>query len=689
MTGRGMWFRAAAVAVVMATTGGAALAADPLKPESLLSWKWPGDPQVSPDGRRVAYVLQTSVEEGAKYAGDIWAATQGGQPQALITHPGDDRFPRWSPDGKRLAFISNRSGKNQVWILEQEGEPWRLTDGVTPVSAFAWSPDGSRIALIANPAKPGEDKPDYKAPKQVALITDRLVFRNDGAPGFRSDDINQIWTVGLPADRSAQKPTQITRDAFPHADLEWAPDGRRIYFTANDNPEPDYAYFDSEILSVAADGGSAPTRVTNRVGQDGDGVISPDGRSIAYFGDDATPPIKAYEEPKLYIKRLGANEAPRVVVLPHGAGDAVATDSAPPKVPNNTIAWSADGRSVYFRAAHEGRADLYRADVASLKAERVTRSLNGDLASFTLGGADKAAILYSTPTSPPDIYWLDVRSGRTDPVTRDGARNARLGGVSQVQERWVNSFDGQRIQYWIGTPPNFDASKKYPAILYIHGGPHTMYGKTYFHEFQVLANAGYVVIYGNPRGSTGYGQDFGNIIQHKYPGDDAKDLIATVDDAATLGFIDTDRLGVAGGSGGGVLSSWLIGIYPDKFKAAVVERAVLDWSSMIGTDISLNYSTVWFKDYPWRDRQPYIDRSSISLVEKVKTPALIIHNAEDYRVPVQQAYQYYTSLKLLKKPAKLAVFPNSSHGMSRDGTPEQRVTRLKLITDWFDGYLKK
>ncbi|MGZ8371177.1 MAG: alpha/beta hydrolase family protein, partial [Caulobacteraceae bacterium] len=267
--------------------------------------------------------------------------------------------------------------------------------------------------------------------------------------------------------------------------------------------------------------------------------------------------------------------------------------------------------------------------------------------------------------------------------------NIAPAATGKIQERWVTSFDGQRIQSWIITPPDFDASRKYPAILYIHGGPHAMYGKTYFHEFQVLANAGYVVIFGNPRGSTGYGQEFGNIIQHKYPGDDARDLIATVDDAATLGFIDTNRLGVAGGSGGGVLTSWIIGTYPDKFQAAVAERGIYDWSSEMGTDISLLYSTVWFADYPWRDPKPYIEHSSIYLVEKVKTPVLIIHNAEDYRVPVQQAYQYYTALKLLKKPAKLAVFPNSSHGMSRDGTPEQRVERLKLITGWFDGYLKK
>jgi dipeptidyl aminopeptidase/acylaminoacyl peptidase len=684
-----VWRKLAGTAMAAAALGLASAAAGqskaPLKPETLLNWSFVGDPQIAPDGRRVAYVVTRSADEGTKYAGDVWLAQPGEAPRALTTHPANDRTPRWSPDGRRLAFLSNRSGKSQVWILEAQGEPWQLTDSKTDISGYEWSPDGGRIAFVANPPKP-EEKPGEKSKAPVMLTTERLVFRNDGTPGWKSDEINQIWVVSLPAAPAATAARQITTDAFPHEGLAWAPDGRTIYFSTNDTPDPDYSYFDSEILAVAADGSGKPKRVTNRRGPDTDPAVSPDGKWLAYFGSDIGERMKAYEPEVLYVRNLSSGEV-RPVQLPHGAGDGMALDAFAPKLPTNNLAWSHDGRSIYFTAAWHGRVRLYRTDSRTLKTTPVEGLAEGHIHSFTLGGGDRVAAVYSTQTAPDDVWLMDGKAPQR--LTGHGQANVAPVTLGQPSEHWVPSFDGTRIQYWIIRPPNFDPRRKHPAILYIHGGPHSMYGQGFFHEFQTLANAGYVVIYGNPRGSTGYGGEFGNIIQHKYPGDDAKDLMATVDDAIRMGFVDPERLGVAGGSGGGVLSSWLIGTYPDRFKAAVVERAVLNWASMIGTDISLNMATVWFEDYPWRNPEPYFRRSSISLVEKVKTPALIIHNAEDYRVPVQQAYEYYTSLKLLKKPARLVVFPNSSHGMSRDGTPEQRVARLKLITDWFDGYLKK
>lgn len=681
-----VWFRAAAcVSALISVWAAPALAQQaPLKAESLLAWSFVGDPQIAPDGRRVAYVVERAAEEGSKYAGDIWLAQPGAPPRALTTHPAHDRNPRWSPDGRRLAFLSNRSGRTQVWVLEAEGEPWQLTELKTDVQFFEWAPDGGRIALVANPPKVGE-KEGEKTKPPVMLSTERLVYRNDGTPGLRPDEINQIWVAPVGAAPAVGEARAITSDAFPHNGLEWSPDGRTLYFSANDTPEPDYAYFESEILSVAADGSAKPRRVTDRRGPDTNPKVSPDGKWLAFFGSDAAEPLKAYEPDRLYIRNLATGET-RTAALEHGVGDSMLLDAPAPKLPSTSLQWSRDGRAVYFTAAWQGRVRLYRTDARSLQTQAVPALGEGHVGSFTLGGGDRIAAVYSTQTSPDDVYLIS--GARAERLSAHGQSNVSAMALGQPSEHWVSSFDGRRIQYWILKPPNFDASKTYPAILYIHGGPHAMYGQGFFHEFQTLADAGYVVIYGNPRGSTGYGGEFGNVIQYKYPGDDAKDLIATVDDAARMGFIDVARLGVAGGSGGGVLSSWLIGAYPDRFKAAVVERAVLNWASMVGTDISLMTTRVWFRDYPWKDPRPYFERSSISLVEKVKAPVLIIHNAEDYRVPVQQAYEYYTSLKLLKKPARLVVFPSSSHGMSREGTPEQRVARLNLIRNWFDQHLK-
>jgi len=683
----------AAVAVVGLLAVGAATAQAPrkLEPDSLMTWKWVGDPQISPDGKRVAYTLQGAESDGTRYSGDIWVVPAGGgEARPLVTHPANDRSARWSPDGRYLAFLSNRSGKTQIWVLEAEGEPWQLTDSVTDVSSFAWSPDGRRIAFVATPPKPGEDKPDYKAPKQVVFTTERLNFRNDGTPGWRSEDINQVFTVAFPSDRSKVRPAQITKDAFDHNDLQWSADGGSIYFSTNDKGEDqDYVRWDSEILVVAADGSSAPRRVTDRRGPDSAPRLSPDGKMLAWIGGDVdATALKAYDPDKLYIRPVAGGPA-REVKFQDSAGDSVTTDSASPRSPSQSLEWSRDGRSVIVRSAWHGRTNLYRVDARTLKVELLSKGFDGDLSAFDVGGpgAGRVAAVYSSPTQPGDLYMVEPGGPRR--LTRHGEGSVAGVTLGQFQERWVNSFDGTRIQYWIITPPNFDRTKKYPAILYIHGGPHAMYGQTFFHEFQVLANAGYVVIYGNPRGSTGYGAEFGNIIQHRYPGDDAKDLLATVDDAVSLGFIDDRRLGVAGGSGGGVLSSWLIGTWPDRFQAAVVERAVLDWRQMMGSDIPLTVSQSWFPKFPWEDPEAYQRRSPISLVHRVKTPVLIIHNQEDYRVPLGQALDYYGSLKAQRKEAKLAVFPNSSHGMSRDGTPEQRITRLKLIVEWFDRYLKK
>ena len=679
---------AAAAALAFAPVATRAESPRRLEPESLLTWKWPGDPQVSPDGSRVAYVLFTAAEKGTKYAGDLWTVpTAGGEPRPLTTHAANDRMPRWSPDGRMLAFLSNRSGKSQIWILESEGEPWQLTDSVADVGPFAWAPDGRRIAYAGVPPKPGEGEPEYEAPKQVFFATERLNFRNDGTPGFRSEDVDQIFTVALPADRSKVKPLQVTRDAFEHGDLQWTADGTRLLFVANDEADPDRAPWEAEILVVPADGSAAPARVTGRRGGDHTPRLSPDGQRLAYFGADVDPANwLAYDPDRLHLRTLGSSEPPRVVAIPGEAGDGVIGDSAPPKTPGQALAWSADGRHVYFRGAWQGRAHLWRADASTLAVENAASGFDGDLASFSLGGGSIVA-LYSSPESPGDLYAVEPGGPRR--LTRHGESNLAGIALAEIEERWVDSFDGRRIQYWILTPPGLDRSRKHPAILYIHGGPHAMYGRTFFHEFQVLAGAGYVVVYGNPRGSSGYGAEFGNVIQRRYPGDDAKDLLATLDDAIALGFIDEGRLGVAGGSGGGVLGSWLIGNWPDRFQAALVERAVLDWRQMMGSDIPLVIGRSWFRDFPWADPQDYAARSSISLVERVKTPVLLLHNAEDYRVPLGQALDYYASLKAQGKEAKLAVFPASSHGMSRDGTPEQRIARLKLILEWFDRYLKR
>ncbi|MCG8456750.1 MAG: S9 family peptidase, partial [Holophagales bacterium] len=264
--------------------------------------------------------------------------------------------------------------------------------------------------------------------------------------------------------------------------------------------------------------------------------------------------------------------------------------------------------------------------------------------------------------------------------------NRQLEGAYElrgVEERWIESFDGPEIQGWLMTPPGFDPERRYPLVLYIHGGPHTMYGTSFFHEFQLLAHAGYLVLYTNPRGSTGYGSDFGNIIQYRYPGDDYHDLMAAVDAVLERGFADPHRLAVAGGSGGGLLTGWIVG-KTDRFAAAAAQRNVTNWHSFVGTaDLNRFFVDTWFRATPWEDPGEYLRRSPLRYADRITTPLLLIHSEQDYRTPLEQSLQLYTALRMQEKTARLVIFPEESHGLSRTGRPSHRIARLEHILEWF------
>jgi dipeptidyl aminopeptidase/acylaminoacyl peptidase len=343
-------------------------------------------------------------------------------------------------------------------------------------------------------------------------------------------------------------------------------------------------------------------------------------------------------------------------------------------------------------AADRGQDHLYEVDLKSGDFAPRTRFRQGDLREFSVSRNGNVAVTFSSPTRPADIYSFALPTAGDDSwkeVSSVGPSLAPAGGFSPYEEIWFDSFDGQHIQAWVIKPPGFDPARRYPAVLYIHGGPHAMYGTGFFHEFQFLAQSGFVVLITNPRGSTGYGGKFANVIQYRYPGDDYRDLMTGVDRLLERGYVDGKRLGVAGGSGGGLLTSWTVG-QTDRFAAAVAERAVTNWHSFVGTsDLNYWFVTHWFRDLPWRDSADYLARSPLTNVDKVTTPVLVIHNEQDYRTALDQGLQFYTALKMQKKPAKLAVFPDSSHGMSREGRPSQRVARLKLIGEWFAEKLKR
>lgn len=756
---------AAADGAAAAAAAAAAVAPKPrlevgpaLGPQSLRDIVWVSDPQTAPDGR-TAFV-KTVVDEAADdYATDVWVADANGDVRPLTQDPAEDLLPRWSPDGKRLAFVSKRSGKRQVHVLESAGgEPWQLTDVEDGVGTYSWAPDGRSIAFTSTTptaeekARRPEAEPNPKHAKPP-FVTDRLRTRSDGTPGWLSPKRRHVWVVpvGAPGKATARR---VTHGDFDHAEPQWSRDSRQLYVSGVRKPDADYVDTDTEIYVVPADGSAEPRALTDRRGPDENPTPSPDGKWLAYTGFDESTPFRSYVVTHLYVMNLETGEKRRLgEQFDRSVGDGTISDMGAPRGDGVRMVWRADSKGIYFVSADRGQAQLHEATLDGRIAQ-LTRLPQGEVRAFDVSKRGDVIAAYSSPTEPTELHAFRVRDagerkkwraltkfnaalvasnrlvpyeevwyrgaapvvapeirptsrgdGAADASATDAsatvnaanasgagsAANARAAG-SSTNASAAGSAGAERerqwIQGWILKPPGFDPKRKYPAVLYIHGGPHAMYGTGFFHEFQVLANAGFVVLITNPRGSTGYGEAFGNAVQYVYPGDDYHDLMAGVDELLRRGYVDEKRMVVGGGSGGGLLTSWTVG-HTNRFAAALVERAVTNWHSFVGTaDLNDWFANRWFRDYPWRDTKDYLARSPLQYVDKVETPVLVLHNQDDFRTALDQGLQYYAALKILKKPAKLAVFPDSSHGMSRNGRPSQRLARLELILDWFQSHTK-
>ena len=421
----------------------------------------------------------------------------------------------------------------------------------------------------------------------------------------------------------------------------------------------------------------------------GDISLSTDGKQLA-FRSNPNEPVRSYDQPDLYTIELTANAQPKNLTtdFDNDVGAGIGGDNAPPRAGGRTTPiWSADGQSIIDVVTITGRANLMRFSVNGGKPVELTK---GDHAiqRFNSGDNGKSvALLISTPTNVGDLFVADTNGGELRRITNINDRLFAQLNLTEPEEIWYTSFDGKKIQAWVQKPPDFDKSKKYPLILNIHGGPHTAYGWVFDHEFQWMAAKGYVVLYPNPRGSTSYGQDFGNIIQYKYPGDDYKDLMAGVDELIKRGYIDENKLGVTGGSGGGVLTDWTV-TQTNRFHAAVSQRDISNWADWWYTDDFWLYQPRWFRKAPFQDPKEYADRSSITFVDRIHTPLAFILGDADWRTPPGAGgEQLFRALKFMKRPTAMVRFPGESHELSRSGQPWHRIERLQAIVGWFDKYL--
>jgi dipeptidyl aminopeptidase/acylaminoacyl peptidase len=681
--------------------------------KDLFNFVWIGDPQVSPDGSRVAFVRVTVNDKKDGYNTAIWTVTTASGETRQLTNGPRDTQPRWSPDGKFLLFVRapEREGRvepAQLFMLAMGGgEPFQFTTLPRGAGNPLWSPDGKFIAFYnsatpeelakaAPPKDSAQPKPSPSASPSPAeresdvRVINRAVYRANGAGYLDYKHPNHLWVVTAPKTGDEKvTPKQLTRGRYDDGGAFWAKDSSRLYFTSDHTDEPYYEPPSTDIFSVAVNGGEATKFATIDMGV-GAFTLSPDGKQLAFIGSVVHTPVNSYTQPDLWVMEMTPNAKPRNLTasFDFDIGGGLTGDNVAPRAGGgNPPVWTADAKSINTVYLKEGKANVGAFDVSSGRMSDVT-SGNQAIVNFrTVSDASKYVLLISTPTRIGDLYWLDKANGQPRQLTRLNDELFAKLNLTEPEEIWHTSFDGKKVQVWVQKPPDFDPNKKYPLILNIHGGPHAAYGFIFDHEFQWMAAKGYVVLYPNPRGSTSYGQEFGNIIQHNYPGDDYKDLMAGVDELIKRGYIDDKKLAVTGGSGGGLLTNWTI-TQTTRFAAAVSQRDIASWADWWYTADFTLFQPAWFKAPPFEDPEDYRRRSPITYVNKIQTPLMLILGEVDWRTPTGPGGEaMFRALKYRKIPTVMVRFPNESHELSRSGQPWHRIERLQHIVGWFDKWI--
>jgi len=657
------------LAIVTLSLGGQAKKPDKLLGiETFMEMESVGSPAISPDGKNIIFTRAWVDKPNDRSNSSLWITDfEGIRVRELTSGNWRDSSPVWSPNGRKIAFISDRDGTSQIQVMWLDTrEVAQLTHVDNSPLGLAWSPDGKNLAFtmfIADekPILKVELPPRPKGAKWAdpAVIIDRLSWRSDGRGPLPKGN-SHIFVIDA---EIGGTPRQLTAGDYSHGDPEWSADGQRIFFSGIRKPDAEYQENDSEVYVVDLKTLEIKA-LTDRKGPDYGPEVSADGKWIAYTGYDD----KDYTShlSNLYLMdTAGGNKRMLCGNLPNSPGD---------------IFWADDGSGVYYMMAEKGESNLYFAPLGG-KIRKVTSGVQY-IAGLTVSKPGRAAAVVSTFYQPGAIVAFTMLKPAEIKTIVD-VNTDLLDGIKlgEVEEIWYKSSDGWDVQGWLIKPAEFDPAKKYPLLLWIHGGPWAMYSVAFNWEWQNFAANAYAILYTNPRGSTGYGQDFVNGIQYSYPGKDFDDLMAGVDAAIAKGFIDKDNLFVCGGSGGGVLTAWIVG-HTDRFRAAVSMRPVINWHSFVGTtDGHMWYRQ--FKKYPWEDPLEYAVRSPLHYVANVTTPTMVMTGEADLRTPIGQSEEYYRALKMLKKDTLLVRMPEEYHGWRR---PSHRLLQQLYLMAWFEKY---
>lgn len=667
----------ALAAIILTTT---ALADDSrvMKNTDVFNIEFALDPQISPDAKNVAYLRLSNDIMTDQSTTDIWlASTDGRSHRPLLS--GTTRFgsPRWSPSGDRLAYITGadtRGAELHVRWMDT-GQTALLSNLPYSPSAIAWSPDGTQIAftmLVADkPASLASPPPKPKGAEWAEPVTviETMPYRADGQ-GYLTAGFTHVFVI--PAEGGSAR--QLTQGDYDHnGPISWSPDGRQIVVAANriDNPLDDPQDAELWLIDVA-DGDMRA--LTDRDGPDFAPTFSPDGKRIAYLGYDDKK--LGYHNANVYLLDIATGDSRNLTAdLDRSVGSVAWAGSNSRLV----VSYQERGKTLIAQLSTNGSLSGWLDDAGSAGAGRPYAT-----GAFSVAGNGAIAYTRGTSEKPSEVGYAR-RGGSASTLTALNDDLFAMRDAASVESIEWPSHDGKyTVQGWLATPPDFDASKSYPLMLEIHGGPFAAYGPHFSAEVQLYAAAGYVVLYANPRGSTSYGAEFANEIHHNYPSQDYDDLMGGVDAVIERGFIDEQQLFVTGGSGGGTLSAWIVG-KTDRFAAAAVQKPVINWASFaLTSDGSAFFTQYWFASLPWEDPMAYWQRSPLSLVGNVTTPTMLITGEQDFRTPIPESEQYYQALKLLGVDTALVRVPERSHNLV--GRPSHLIAKVDNILAWFARY---
>ncbi len=659
--------------------------------EDLYRFQLISEPQISPNGEVAVFCLHRVDQETEKKYANLWIVpTSGGVAQQFTQGDQADTRPRFSPDGSQIAFLSNREDEkqSQIYVVPvRGGEARRLTDLKGTIEAFEWSPDGECLLLQfreKDPEQVEREKDEKK--KELGVVCRHItrVFFKEDAVGFLPKARWHLLTV----DVSTGKTRQLTEgDVHDELQPAWSPDGIEVAFCSNRTEHPDLDPDAIDLYVISAQGGEM-RKIPTPEGPKWNPSFSPDGAWLAYYGHEGK--AQDWKQTRLWAVPADGKGEARSLTQDHDFNVSSWTINDMGSLPQVPPMWSKDGKTIYFQVAHHGNTVLKSVSLEG-EAPQVNDVIaeEGVVGAFTFDRDEKKLVYFHADMKDPGQVWLrEMTTGRSQVLTHVNEDLLLKIDLGEIEEVWFKGTAGNDLQGWILRPPGFDPSKAYPAILEIHGGPQVQYGNFFMHEFYFLAAQDYVVVFCNPRGGQGYGEEHCKAIDNNWGTADYEDLMAWTDFVEAKPYVDKNRMGVTGGSYGGYMTNWIIG-HTDRFKAAVTQRSVSNLVSMYGSsDFNWAFQYEFGNVPPWENPDNYWRQSPMKYIAKATTPTLVIHSEQDYRCDIEQGEQIFVALKRLGVDTEMVRFPDEPHGLSRQGRTDRRIARLKHILRWFDRYLK-